>query len=183
VIVRAGEDQFYLAQLQPDGALLLERAVAGASTLEPLAAGRIEGFDPAAWHTLTVAVGSDQITASVDGAIVARAKDASLAEGNAGLWADGPAEFDDSRWRKFAPQEPTISIGPREDRTDTQSAWFSMARAAPVLAPAPAQTTAQSAQPKTNSPLLAAMAAMAALTTLIALGIMAVGLARNRIRG
>jgi hypothetical protein len=152
-------DNYYLVKLvklRRDDVVRIEKVTDGATTL--LAETPVTGIDRNAWHRLTVRVFGDRIEALLDDQLAGKAIDtsSSLTSGNSALVANlGDAQFDAVIWRKFAPQEPKISVGAREDRNSVTA----------------------SSQAEIESPLFAVTAA---LTLVIGLGIMAAGFVRNR---
>lgn len=175
-------DNYYRVTLQRDSRVRIEKVTEGKASV--LAESALNTLDRNAWHTLTVNAFGNHIEALVDGQPAAKAIDPSsaFASGNSALIAGpGDAEFDDARWRKYAPQEPIVNVGSRENHTSSQGAWFSMSRAAPVFVEgAEASAPAETPRPLVNNPWLVVMAA---LMTVIALGVMVIGFVRDRIRG
>lgn len=168
-----------VASVRPDGAVEIGRLTGG--RYAALSEGRIPDFAAGRWHTLGLHVHGGQAEARIDGQVVTTAGDGSadLPAGSAGLWADGVSggEFDDVRWRKFAPREPSARVGSREDRPADGAGWLSAARVAPVLASPPAPASIDAPDDRGDSPVLVLMAA---LVTALGAGIVVVGLARNR---
>jgi hypothetical protein len=180
------ERNMYLLEVERfvnGGSYIRFYSVVDGQKLPPRGGMSLPDDDALAWTTLSVAASGNEFTITRGGRAQTKIvdPDSLFMSGHSGLWVDGNAQFDDVRWRKYAPQEPMAVVGPREDRPSTPSAWFSMARAAPVFAPGSASASpAETPNPWVNSPWLVAMAALA---TVIALGIVIAGFARNRIRG
>ncbi len=131
-------------------------------------------FDPLLWTKLTVALRGTEMRINLNGhsELVVVDHDARFTTGRSALWVDGSAQFDDVVWRKVTQPEPEAAIGAREQRNESQTNWLTLDRQTPVAAgaqrPAPHDAGHQ------RSTLIAA------LITLIALGIMTVGFFGNR---
>jgi hypothetical protein len=174
VAARVNEpDAAVVASVRPDGVVQIARLGPEAGVL---AMGRVDGFDGEQWHTLGLAVSGEgeqtRVEAHLDGRVITSAVGAldELRSGNAGLLAEGRAQFDDVRWRKLAPEEPLARVGPREDRpnaTAPAAPWLAATRPAP----------ARAADATGAGPLLVIMAAV---VTALGLGVVILGLARNR---
>jgi hypothetical protein len=173
-------DNFYAAHVQPSGALMIDRVVNGKVTT--LAAGLVKDWNPAGWHRLTVRVNGSQLDALLDDQLIAQVQDtgqdagATHDSGSSALFVDGAAQFDQVAWRKFAPAEPTVTIGATESQAQAKGNWLgerSMSASRVMDAPA-----VQEALPSaSNSPLLTVIAAF---TLAIGLGILIAGFVRGR---
>ena len=131
--------------------------------------------DSVPWHMLEARVFGNATEAWLDGVLVATgvSDQPPLPNGHSALIVvSDNAQFDDVRWRKFAAQEPTIQIGKAETKTAQSAHWLSDTRPAPAYAP-----TSQPVAPASDSPVLVVLAA---LFTVISVGIVGVGFARSR---
>ncbi|BCX06113.1 MAG: hypothetical protein KatS3mg053_4051 [Candidatus Roseilinea sp.] len=135
-----------------------EADLAGASTLD---------LDPLVWLKLTVAIRGNEMRIKLNdqGEFVAVDPEARFTSGRSALWVSGSAQFDDVAWRKVAMPEPEAIVGAREQRSRAYTNWLGRDDAAHGAA---ADASHQR------------LTWLAALLTLIALGIIGAGFVHNR---
>lgn len=142
------------------------RVVNGVREVELAGASHLE-LDPLGWLKLSVAIRGNEMRIALNdqGEFVAIDPEARFAAGRSGLWVAGSAQFDDVVWRKAAMPEPEAIVGAREQRSEAHTNWLGFDGAARSMATAASHRW---------------LTWLAALLTLIALGIVVVGFLRNR---
>lgn len=91
IIFRARDSNNYYALVYNNGTTLtVRKIVAGASS----DVASVSFTTSSAWHTFTVAVQGSSITASVDGTVKLTANDSTFSQGEIGLMANSPVQFD-----------------------------------------------------------------------------------------
>jgi hypothetical protein len=164
-----------LERLANGGAHVRVYRIAGGQPAADLAAVSRLDADPLTWLKLTVAVQGDRLRVDLNdqASLLAVDPEARLAAGHSALWVDGGAQFDDVVWRKPAALEPVALIGAQERLSDAAANWLALERASP----SPASTAAHASA---DDPANRLLTLLAALLTLVALGILALGLAQRR---
>jgi hypothetical protein len=179
VALRAQDaDQHYRVELERlvnGGAYIRVYRIVGGERAADLAAMSRLDADPLIWLKLTIAVQGNRMRIDLNdqGGLLVVDPEARFTAGHSALWVEGSAQFDDVVWRKSAALEPAAAVGAREQRSEATTNWLTLDR----TAPAQASTTA----PGSADDLMhQRLTLLAALLTLVALGIMALGLARKR---
>ena len=164
-----------LERLANGGAHVRVYRIAGGQPAADLAAASRLDADPLTWLKLTVAVQGDRLRVDLNdqASLLAVDPEARLAAGHSALWVDGGAQFDEVVWRKPAALEPVALIGAQERLSDAAANWLALERASP----SPASTAAHASA---DDPANRLLTLLAALLTLVALGILALGLAQRR---
>lgn len=171
IAVRVQRAQYYLVEVEPSvnggRSIRLWKIADGRRT--ELGSVQRADEDAGSWLRLGVAIQGGDILLLHDGAAFAQMRDpgAPLDAGHSALWVDGRAQFDDVAWRKFAAVPPGIRVGAEENFAAARPNWLSP-RAADAVEPTAA-----------NAPHRA-LTMLAALFTMIALGIVCAGFVRRR---
>ena len=108
VVARGSDRGYYVFKLLPAGqkpGMVLARYDAARSTFTPLATADQGGFALERWYTLRLQVQGDQLTAFVNGKPALTARDATFAQGRAGVaaFAEDGLEFDNFVVQALAP--------------------------------------------------------------------------------
>lgn len=142
------------------------RVVNGAREVELAGASNV-GRDPLGWLKLSVAMRGNEIRVRLNDGYEFTAADpqARFAAGRSGLWVSGSAQFDDVVWRKVAAPEPEAVIGAREQNDASSPNWLGRDEA-----------TLRAAADASHRRLTW----LAALLTLTALGLVALGFCHSR---
>jgi hypothetical protein len=106
VVARASEQGFYVFHLLPGGTAALLRYDGSSGAFKNLAKADVKGIAPRQWMTLRLQVHGDRISAFVSGQQVLQASDATLGQGQAGVYgyAMGGLEFDNLSVQTLAGQ-------------------------------------------------------------------------------
>jgi hypothetical protein len=96
VVARASDQGFYVFSLEPNGSAALLRYDSSRGIFKSLARADVSGIAPRQWATLRLQVHGDQLSAFVGGQQVLQSSDATLGQGQAGVYgyAMGGLEFD-----------------------------------------------------------------------------------------